>query len=243
MTFARVKPSGWVEPDPITAAQINQLDIDHANAIDGAGGGAYAPSDPLDIGGDGLIVSGPLVVTGSFAVHTRLDALEAVVAGVAGSYILEVPLVAHYNGGPRFTTANFGGYLQNDITDVGELLFPFPRFSFGKIDQLHIVVDGRDGTFGSAHAGLPATMPKLALKTLTAVAGNTNKSTGAVGATATDSSASAAAYDTVHLISKTGLAHAVLADTAYWVSVTGEAGANALTNNFAVYRCYAVITP
>lgn len=51
MTFSRVKPAGWTHPDPITAAQINQLDADHANAIDGMAGGEYSPGADIKLPG------------------------------------------------------------------------------------------------------------------------------------------------------------------------------------------------
>lgn len=34
MSFTRVNPGGWVEGDTITPTQINDLDTDHANAVD-----------------------------------------------------------------------------------------------------------------------------------------------------------------------------------------------------------------
>ena len=34
MSFTRVKPLGWAINEKLTSAQQNQLDIDHANAVD-----------------------------------------------------------------------------------------------------------------------------------------------------------------------------------------------------------------
>lgn len=165
------------------------------------------------------------------------------IPGLAASIQVEVPLFDGYNINTRFSRLSSGGVIQSNITDAGEVVYHLPVPPYGKIDQLHLLCDGRDGTFGSAHGGLPATMPQLALKRVTATAGNTDVTTAAVGSTATDSSASAAAYDKVHLISKTGMAHTILADSSYWVSIKGEAGANSIANNFAFYRCYAVLIP
>src|SRR5262245_3193810 len=50
MAFTRVKPTGWAMFEKLTSAQANQLDIDHANAVDGAAGGTYP---------------GPVVLTGA----------------------------------------------------------------------------------------------------------------------------------------------------------------------------------
>lgn len=74
MPFPRVKPAGWVEPDPITAAHINQLDINVSKALNAVDGEVIAPTNPIEIGGAGLEVTGPFVVP---AVTNRLDALEA----------------------------------------------------------------------------------------------------------------------------------------------------------------------
>lgn len=39
--FARIKPLGWGFQELLTSGQMTQLDLDHANAVDGAGGGDY----------------------------------------------------------------------------------------------------------------------------------------------------------------------------------------------------------
>ena len=41
MTFPRVNPLGWALFELLTSAQMNQLDTDHINAIDGVNGGEY----------------------------------------------------------------------------------------------------------------------------------------------------------------------------------------------------------
>jgi hypothetical protein len=51
------------------------MDRDIARAIDGHGGGAYAPSSVIEIGGEGLEVSSTLDVTGTLE-NSRLDALS-----------------------------------------------------------------------------------------------------------------------------------------------------------------------
>ncbi|MHB9005063.1 MAG: hypothetical protein ACYC6C_13585 [Coriobacteriia bacterium] len=51
MSFVRVKPAGYVDGDGLPAAELNPLDIDHANAIDGADGGSYDPSADIEFPG------------------------------------------------------------------------------------------------------------------------------------------------------------------------------------------------
>lgn len=71
MAFSRVKVAGWAYGEIFTSAQANQLDIDHANAIDGAAGGHYTLTGPLVIDGDtveidtlGVSGAGGLTVSG-----------------------------------------------------------------------------------------------------------------------------------------------------------------------------------
>lgn len=49
MSFSRVKPLGWAVGELLTSAQMNALDEDHSNAVDGAAGGVYASSAAVDL--------------------------------------------------------------------------------------------------------------------------------------------------------------------------------------------------
>ena len=65
MSFTRAKPSGWTDDiDTITAAQINQIDVNQSRAVDGVAGGLSTPTPAIEIGGDGLIVSGSAEISG-----------------------------------------------------------------------------------------------------------------------------------------------------------------------------------
>jgi len=52
MSFTRANPLGWALYEALTSTQMNALDVDHANAIDGAAGGNYAPSSTIQFDGD-----------------------------------------------------------------------------------------------------------------------------------------------------------------------------------------------
>jgi len=54
MSFARVNPSGWAVNDPLTSAQMNQLDINVSRAGDLVGGGDYTPGAPFNVNGSGF---------------------------------------------------------------------------------------------------------------------------------------------------------------------------------------------
>lgn len=75
MTFSRAKPTGWSDNvDTITAAQINQVDLNQSRAIDGNAGGTYTPSAAITLAGNAgitigasntLTVAGSMVVSGT----------------------------------------------------------------------------------------------------------------------------------------------------------------------------------
>ncbi len=56
MAFSRAKTSGWAFGEILTSAQMNSLDIDHTNAVDGAAGGNYALSGPLHFSGNTVTI-------------------------------------------------------------------------------------------------------------------------------------------------------------------------------------------
>jgi hypothetical protein len=58
MSFTRAKPAGWVTLDQLTPAEINQIDTNQSNAIDGAAGGDYTPTNPIGLSNDLEIKSG-----------------------------------------------------------------------------------------------------------------------------------------------------------------------------------------
>ena len=57
MSFSLVNPSGWTTGDLLTETQINQLDQDHAAAVDSAGG-SYSPAAVITLAAKGLAVTG-----------------------------------------------------------------------------------------------------------------------------------------------------------------------------------------
>lgn len=67
MSFSLANPTGWTTGDLLTETQINQLDAEHAAAIDGSGGGTYSLSAPLILNGSNVTIGQSLYVTGSAA--------------------------------------------------------------------------------------------------------------------------------------------------------------------------------
>jgi hypothetical protein len=97
MTFARIRPFGnWLDGGTLDETELEQFDDHLSKAIDGDGGGAYAPSAQLIIGGafafkltTGLDVDADAGVSGSLTVETNLlvdgDAALGGDVGVVGA--------------------------------------------------------------------------------------------------------------------------------------------------------------
>ena len=59
MTFTRALPAGWADGvDPITAPQLNQIDVNISRALDGAAGGTYLPNGALVLDGSAGVTVG-----------------------------------------------------------------------------------------------------------------------------------------------------------------------------------------
>lgn len=55
MVFSKVKAAGWTnDTNTVTAAELNALDLNQSQAVDGAAGGTYTPSAAVEINGSGL---------------------------------------------------------------------------------------------------------------------------------------------------------------------------------------------
>lgn len=52
--FIRVKPTGYTLNSKVTSAELTQLDIDHAKAINGDEGSTHTPANPVVINGAGI---------------------------------------------------------------------------------------------------------------------------------------------------------------------------------------------
>jgi len=55
MSFSRAKSDGWLTREKLTSTQMNAIDINQSQALDGYNGGVYSTSTLLNVGGSGLI--------------------------------------------------------------------------------------------------------------------------------------------------------------------------------------------
>lgn len=123
MTFPLQKPGGWTDDiDTITGQQITNIDINLNNALDGSGGGLYAPSAPIIIGGVGgldiqngvsTIMTGPIMLQGASAhILYRVDRttitppaipLDVTIDTSHDIYMVNAPCVATVRVGVNIT--------------------------------------------------------------------------------------------------------------------------------------------
>ena len=65
MSFVRGQPLNWGFLEKLTSAQMNTTDAQWPSAVDGTGGGTYAPSTQIILGGSGLKTTGVFVADGT----------------------------------------------------------------------------------------------------------------------------------------------------------------------------------
>jgi hypothetical protein len=139
MSFSLVKPGGWAFGELLTSAQMNALDADHANAVDGLNGGSYPLVNPLIFSGDVVefddvvinddltvdddaLVSGDLTVGGSLnlvgTAFLGTVAATTVSAGTVSTGVLTASGAAAFNG--HVTLGNAG---SDVITLLGQMRF------------------------------------------------------------------------------------------------------------------------
>ena len=95
MTFTRAKPAGWTDNvDTITATQMNQIDTNQSNALDGAAGGAYTPAAEVEIDGagirsDNVEIDGTLEIETGGTLETQSGSTLTVATGTTADITLD----------------------------------------------------------------------------------------------------------------------------------------------------------
>ncbi len=209
MTFARAKPAGWTnDTTTITADQINQIDIDHANALDMVGGGSYA------LGGDITITGSKKWTwdsTGHFTFNRSVYVASRSVTRVAA-------------GTPLFRIAewDFGtnGVMASISTSGAEFNWPLDLPHGQVLTEVKAYLAPAGG-----HGGNVATPPKVILEYHTP-----STATTADLGTTTDPGV-LPAYEVAHTLAVSGLTHTIDRSlNRYFLKIFAEAGANAAAN-------------
>jgi len=245
MSFSRVKPGGWGTKDDLTSSQLNQLDTNASKAVDGAVGGTYEPGAPIDVDGDGggdgygmrvenlqvdnlnatnLDVSSQQVNTGEEIKWN--DGLLPQLNARTLTYIQPKMRISDINGISDQWDFVDGYWRQTDTSSAGFLLIPVTILpARGTIKTVRVKVDATLISRG----GFDLTVPTIKLwqddgSTSWSQVGN-----------AGDDSVSLVEYETRHNIEIPGLNETVNPEfNAYYVSVAGEFGNDAVNDALAV---------
>lgn len=140
MSFTRTRAPGfWTFNSVVAPSEFEHID-DYYKAIDGAAGGAYAPSALLTIGGAGLSVTGPLTasdvstfdVTGS--VLLKLGATLTLI----GNTSVSAGAIVGFGNGSFLTMSNGSTFTQNagaTATFSGAVMFNGSSFTVAEISS------------------------------------------------------------------------------------------------------------
>ena len=190
-----------------------------------------ANGDPVDGGTGGA----PFDMGQKLA--NRVEFLKDHVIG-AESQTVSFPLVVQPQGTVRWEfgliPAGAAALHQNSAATAWGVWVELPQPRAGTLTALAAILLGDPGT----HAGLPGTMPTLTLFRQSGTGAPVSV------ATVTDTSASVAVYEAVHLLSLTGISETLdtTSPTRYYAYITGEAGANSQLN-LALVSLYGVVDP
>lgn len=257
MTFTRVKPLNWAFGELLTSSQMNSLDTDHANAVDGAGGGTYPFTTDI-----GLTFTGtsntvpPMSITGhgnaaglevdndgsGVALHVvSTSRFEDVVHAIGD---IDIDTAADARFSPTRTLTRQQDYFsaQNDGTwafDPATRLWIQSSTSAGAIyfslnnlidkAELTAVTVTKAGKSDSTYAGHSA-LPTAGGVVVYKRSGTTVSTLGS----ASDTASPVATYDAAHDVSVSGLTEVINESHQYWVQVVNETGANAVANTTGV---------
>jgi hypothetical protein len=216
MTFSRIRESGqWLDESTVEDSEFEAIDENLSNAIDGAAGGAYAPSNAIEIGGAGLSLGTyPALTTVSYTVPFL--AAEGMAGHINAS-------TSDPSWDPFSEIGGFPYMVQTDESNA-YLYIPISPPIGATITAVTLTVNGG----GDSHAGLPAEMPVLKLVYTTGTTTVTSVDS------ATDSSADVSAYEVDHTISLSPN-HVVVASRRYFLQLRGEHGSNTLPGALRAY--------
>lgn len=232
MSFSRSNPLGWALFEELTSAQMNALDIDHANALDIVGGGAHAIANPVSTSGEKWTHTEPQDIDADLTfINDRWPKLST------RTLTYRQPIVPVHNEGGSYTIQYGldGSWRQSGAT--GQILTT-PLLNLparGLLKQVYVVLKG-DVTDGLAHSALPSIMPSLQLFRFLA-AGSTWTEIDAFA----DTSGSVAAYDTSHIVNGTAnIDQGIDSLNQFWLRLNGEDGTNSQTT-MALRNVFAVV--
>lgn len=129
-------------------------------------------------------------------------------------------------------------YLVNtSVAGADEAVIPLPTLHNCTFDEVEVSLHG-DFLVSGPHAGLPGTMPRITLYHIDLTTGAET----AVG-NAVDGSAGVAAYESAHVITLAHAAQTMDENSAFYISLRGESGANAMASYLHVFGMRMHVLP
>ncbi|MBU1028532.1 MAG: hypothetical protein KKF48_05800 [Nanoarchaeota archaeon] len=244
MTFARVNGAGWTDDTTtVTAAQLNQLDTNVTNAIDGLSGGTYTPAGVIQINGAGstAAIGGAAPATfggaagGVLLSETTGAASNVRLAGRQVQRLLPMGGRCSYTGfANTWETQATTGYWWQVLTG-GHVFIDLPLPHNQRLDQVTVKYVGSASYVGPA---LPAIMPILIVEKVTAMGVVSLAGPGGVA----DPSATTAAFQAHHDITVPAIS-ATIDRSTYWyrAKIIGDDGAGFVSGSYFV-SIYALVT-
>lgn|SRR5512138_141911 len=251
--FVRNRASGlWVPNTVIDPGELELWDQQISDAIDGAEGGAYAPSNPIEIGGAGVELGGPLVANGdfnatgsatfdgatSFTLAVTFDGATVTWAGTSNlprlgtrSYVYPQNLLAAFSDTATVVTDVDDFWIKAPAPDSTGVYCQLQLPRFGTLTTITAYIDP------DANANLPSTPARLELYKYEFGTNTTTQ----IGTTTTDPTTPAATYRAFHSFSMSGLSESLNGGTTqYRVRFLGEASTNA--EDVRLYALTATVT-
>ena len=129
MTFPIQKPGGWTDDiDTITGQQITNIDTNLSNALDGASGGSYTPTDKIVIGGVGGLdiqngigttMTGPVVLQGAAAhILYRIDRSTIAPTAAPTTFVVDTSHDIYFANAPCVNTCAVGVNISNGALQI-----------------------------------------------------------------------------------------------------------------------------
>lgn len=215
MSIEDVQPGGFTVRQRLLSSVMNAIRSALLKAVDGVGGGTYTPSATISI--SDLTVGGGNRLKYSSRTVTRVP----------------VNLLAGWTSDDTRwarNTASSRPYWYQPNYGNARLWFQLNLPAGSVLDSVTMQI------IGTGHSGVPNTPVGFLVKR-----GALNSvSTTTIG-TGTDSPGSAGAYDSLHSVTASGIAHTVDATQMYWLDINGESGANE-ANGTRIFSITASVT-
>lgn len=238
MSFTRANPLGWAMFEVLTSAQMNVIDTNQSRALDGNAGGDYST-----IAAD-IVFNGAQSIAWGTGRYPKLA--SRVLTRVEPMHFLGISAMSNHGGtGTDFDYGSTGAARQVFIDIGGSPLIPHVLVPIRRFVDLAVIqavrVKAKAATIG--RGAVPTTPPKFDLLYY-----DTTDTATVVG-TKIDPSASVPAYEAIHDVDLTGLAHQVDGSNRrrYFVKWYGEGGPTAaaglLAYSAAIEYVTTLVTP